>query len=69
MSQIPYQPRPMQVKPQPDVYTVLTLVAALALAVTIGVSLYHLLAGTDVGGCGLSLTDLFGKVELPGAGR
>ncbi len=67
MTHIPVQP-PIQVKPQPDVYTVLIVVAILILAVTVGVSLYYLLAAPPTG-CGLSFGDLFGKVAPPGAGK
>ncbi|MGA2265087.1 MAG: hypothetical protein ABSH10_01485 [Phycisphaerae bacterium] len=67
MTQLPAQP-PIQVKPQPDIYTVLILVAILGLVLTIGVSLYYLLASPPIG-CGLSLSDLFGKVAPLSTGR
>jgi hypothetical protein len=67
MTQLSAQP-PIQVKPQPDIYTVLIMVAVLALVVTLGVSLYYLLASPPTG-CGLSLGDLFSKVAPLGAGR
>ena len=67
MSQLPLQ-RQIQVKPQPDVYTMLLVVAILVLAVTVGVSLYYLLAAPPTG-CGLSFGDLFGKVGPPGGGK
>jgi hypothetical protein len=47
---------------------VLIVVAILILAVTVGVSLYYLLAGPPTG-CGLSFGDLFGKVAPPVAGK
>jgi hypothetical protein len=50
------------------VYTVLIVVAILILAVTVGVSLYYLLAAPPTG-CGLSFGDLFGKIAPPGAGK
>jgi hypothetical protein len=68
MSQIPYQARAVQVKPQPNVYTVLVIVAVLAVGITIGVALYFLLA-SQPNGCGLSFGDLFGKAVVPGGGR
>jgi len=67
MSQVPIQARAVQVKPQPNVYTILVIVAVLALAVTIGVSLYCLLAPLPKG-CALPFGELLGKVKVPGAG-
>ena len=49
--------------PQPDVYTVLVMVAALCLAVTMGIVLYYLMSSVDSGGYGLSLADLFQSAE------
>jgi hypothetical protein len=68
MTHIPVQQPPIQVKPQPDVYTVLIVVAILILAVTLGVSLYYLLTPSPTG-CGLSFVDLFSKVAPLGAGK
>jgi hypothetical protein len=67
MTRVPF-PMQVQVKPQPDIYTVLTAVACLVLVVTLGVSLYYLL-GASPRGCGLSFADLFSKVVPPGAGK
>ncbi len=51
----------LSVRPQNDVYTLLMLVAILAIAVTIGFVLNNLLSA---GRYGLSITNLFGA--LPG---
>lgn len=67
MTRAPFPPQ-VEVKPQPDIYTALIGVACLVLVVTLGVSLYYLLASSP-GGCGLSFGDLFGKIAPPGAGR
>ena len=52
--------------PQPNVYTVLLAVANLVLLVTIVVVLYNLLSAS---GYGLSLSGLFGPVDVPGSVR
>ena len=49
---------PTPVKPQPDVYTVLLIVAILALGGTIGVGLWSLMAELPAG-YGMSVEDLF----------
>lgn len=67
MTRAPFQ-SPMQVEPPPDVYTVLIAVAGLVLVLTVGVSLYYLVAAPP-SGCGLSFGDLFGKLVPPGAGK
>jgi hypothetical protein len=67
MTRAPF-PSARQVEAPPDVYTVLIVVAGLVLVLTVGVSLYYLLAAPPVG-CGLSLGDLFGKLVPPGAGK
>lgn len=41
MTQFPQQPV-VQAKPQPDIYTVLLLVAIIALGVTVGVAIWNL---------------------------
>lgn len=53
-------------KPRPNVYTVLIIVAIIALAVTIGIVLNNLMSpvGPD-GGYGMSLSDLFSPPESP----
>jgi hypothetical protein len=65
MTQVPTQGQVIQVKPAPDVYTLLLLVAILVLAVAVGVSLYYLMANPPVG-YGLTFGDLFGHVKVPG---
>lgn len=67
MARAPF-PSQIQVKPQPDIYSVLIGAACLVLVATVGVSLYYLLAAPP-SGCGLSFGDLFGKVVPPGAGK
>jgi len=49
----------VQVKPQPDVYTVLLIVVIILLAVTIGIVLHNLMAPVESGGYGLGFGDLF----------
>jgi ABC-type dipeptide/oligopeptide/nickel transport system permease component len=61
MSQLSSQGPVIQVKPQPNVYTVLLVVAAVALAVTIGLVLYNLMAEPPAG-YGLSFGDLLGPL-------
>ena len=61
--------RPLvQVGPQPNVYTVLIIVAILALGIAIGVALYNLMGevGPD-GGYGMSFGDLFAPVKKIGS--
>ena len=43
-------------------------VACLVLVLTVGMSLYYLLAASP-SGCALSFGDLFGKLVPPGAGK
>ncbi len=50
----------IEVKPQPDVYTVLLVIAALVLVVAIGLCLFKLMGAVDGGGYGLSFKQLFG---------
>ena len=49
MTQMPSDAAVVRVKAQPNIYTVLLIVAIVALAVTIGVVLYNLLAEMDAG--------------------
>jgi len=51
-------------KPGPNVYTALLLVAIIALAVTIGFSMHHLMSSPQNGGYGLAIGDLFAPVEV-----
>ena len=65
MTQMPSTPPVVQVKPQPNIYTVLLIVAIVALAVTIGLVLYNLLADVAAGkGYGLTLPQVL-KGEIP----
>ncbi|MFA6134485.1 MAG: hypothetical protein WC869_10775 [Phycisphaerae bacterium] len=66
MTQTPFQGPVIQVKPQPDVYTLLILVAILALAITLGTVLYFLLSAPPTG-AGLKIGDLVGHVKALGA--
>ena len=60
MTQTPTQGPVVEVKAQPTVYTVLLLVAIFALAIAIGVVMYHLTADTAAGGYGLTVGEIFG---------
>ena len=60
MTQLPSQGQVVHVKAQPDVYTVLLIVANLALLITIVVVLRHLMSET---GYNLSIGDLFAPLE------
>jgi len=53
----------VQVKAQPDVYTVLLVVVIILLTVTIGIVLHNLMSSVDSGGYGLGLGDLFKPAE------
>jgi hypothetical protein len=50
----------VEVKPQPDVYTVLIVIAALVLAVAVGLCLFKLMGATGEGGYGLTFKEVFG---------
>ena len=65
MTQVPTQGQVIQVKPVPDVYTLLVLVAILVLVVAAGMSLYYLMASPPIG-YGLTFGDLLGHVKVPG---
>lgn len=49
----------VQVKPQPNVYTVLIMIAALALLVSVGFCYYRLTQPVDQGGYGMTVGDMF----------
>ena len=66
MTQVPTSGQVVRVPPQPNVYTVLLGVASAVLLVAIIVVLYNLLSA---GGYNLSISDLFGSVEVPGPTR
>ena len=61
MSQMSHQPV-IQVKPEPNVYTVLILVAIVALLVALVVVSHNLMSSY-----GLSFGEMFGKVVTPSA--
>ncbi len=65
MTQIPLQTPGSSVQPQSNIYTVLIIVAALALAATVGVSLYGLMAPSP-NGYGLSFGQLFESLKEAG---
>ena len=54
----------IQVKPQPNVYTIMLIVAVLALGMTVGFVLYNLLTPVADGGYGLKFEEIF-KPLLP----
>ena len=64
MTQLPSQGPVIQVKPQPGIYTLLLIVAILALVVTIGIVLYNLLSSLP-NGYGLELGTFFDASRLP----
>ena len=68
MTQIPSGGPVVQVKPQPNVYTVLLVVTIIVLAVTIGLVLHNLMSPVTTpdgspGGYGLSFGDLFKSLK------
>ncbi len=66
MTQAPSQGAVVQIKPQPNVYTILLIVAIIAMGVTIGVVLHNLMADPPVG-YGLTFGELFQSLkDLPG---
>jgi len=65
MTQMPQQqPAPVIRKPQPNIYTVLLIVAIIALAVTIGLVIYNLMADPP-NGYGLEFGQLFKLIDKP----
>jgi len=64
MTQLPLQGPVVQVKPQPGIYTLLLIVAILALAATIGIVLYNLLSSLP-DGYGLEFGALIDASKLP----
>ena len=65
MTEIPSHGPLVEVKPLPNVYTVLLLVATVALALAIGVVLYNLLSEVPSGGYGLVFGLIFSGGDLP----
>ena len=53
---------PIEAQPRANVYTVLLLVAVLALAFTLGWVLWHLMSPPPTG-CGMELGDLFAPLK------
>ncbi|MDY6913684.1 MAG: hypothetical protein SVT52_04415 [Planctomycetota bacterium] len=64
MTQLPSQEPVVQVKPQANIYTLLLIVAVLALAVTIGIVIWSLLSPPPEG-YGLTFESLFKPFEQP----
>ena len=62
MTQIPSQGPVVQVKAQPDVYTLMIIVAILALGVGIGIVIYNLMAALP-NGYGLTVGQLFESLK------
>lgn len=60
MTEIQSKPPVVKAKPQPDVYTLLMVVAIVTLGVTIALVLCNL---TSDGGYGMNLSELFGPLE------
>ena len=58
MTQVSTQAPVVQLKPQANIYTILIIIAALVLAVALGVMLYHLMAAPP-NGYGMSLGQIF----------
>jgi hypothetical protein len=73
MTETPAKGPAIQVKPQPDIYSLLLIVVTVALAVTLVIVMHNLLSpvvrpdGTP-GGYGLSFQELFGSLKnvIPG---
>ena len=64
MAQMSPQGQTVQVKPQPDIYSLLLIVSIIALGATIGVVLFNLMAVVPVGegepgGYGLTIGEFF----------
>lgn len=68
MTQIPSQGPVVQVKPQPNIYSLMLIVAIIVLAATIGVVLMNLLAPPPTG-YGLEIGQLFSPLEISAPGK
>ncbi len=73
MTQVPSQGPVVQVKPQPDIYTLMLIVTIIALAVTVAIVLMNLLSPFErpdgsPGGYGLEFGQLFDSLKnlIPG---
>ncbi len=63
MASTPSQGPVIQVKAQPDVYTMLLLVAMIALATAIAFCSWKLTATVDAGGYGMTVGDMFKALD------
>ncbi len=64
MSQTTSQGPVVRVKPQPNIYTALLLVAIVVLIATLAITLYNLMAAPPAG-YGLTFGEIFGKTPTP----
>lgn len=63
MTQAPSRGPVIQVKPPPNIYTILVFVAVLAIGATIGFVLYNLMTPVVDGGYGLKFEEIFKPLE------
>jgi len=68
MTQLPSQAPVVEVKPQPNIYTLLLIVAIIALGTTVGIVMHNLMSPVvrsdgGAGGYGMSFGDLFETLE------
>jgi hypothetical protein len=66
MTQSASQPPTVEVRPQPNVYTVMLLVAIIALGVAIAVVMWKLTSSATAGGYGLNVGAMFEPFKNPG---
>ncbi|HOD81163.1 MAG: hypothetical protein BWX88_02428 [Planctomycetes bacterium ADurb.Bin126] len=57
--------QPIKVKPQPNIYTVLIIVAILILGATVGLVMNNLMTPTEKGGYGLEFGMILDHSKLP----
>ncbi len=62
MTQLATQRSAIQAKAHPTVYTVLIIVAIIALAITIGIVLNNLMSPVEKNGYGIGFSDVFNPV-------
>lgn len=55
----------VEVKPQPNVYTILLLVAVMALGTTVGFVMHNLLTPLEKGGYGVPFEKVFKPLDEP----
>jgi len=65
MTQAPSKGPVLEVKPQPNIYTILLLVAVLALGTTIGFVMQNLLSPLEKGGYEVPFEKVFKPIEEP----